>query len=209
MAKTKALIGFIKMKDDELMILGNTVINAMTGNVNFATPSPALEVVKTLLEDFSVKLAIARKRGSPEDTARKDESKEPLAEAMQQLAYYVNGIAKGHLSTLLSSGFPTSMPAVGSIVPAQVQGLKVSDGRQSGQVRLDFDSQGKSVRLYEYCYRTLETPDPEWSDRLTTTSSRGNIIAPLNVAQLYEFKVRAVNSKGPGDWSQTVSILVR
>ncbi|WP_312364902.1 fibronectin type III domain-containing protein [Sphingobacterium sp.] len=76
-------------------------------------------------------------------------------------------------------------------------------------MRLDFDSQGKSVRVYDYCYRTLDTPDSEWSDRLTTTSSRGNIIAPLNVAQLYEFKVRAVNSKGPGDWSQTVSILVR
>lgn len=209
MAKTKALIGFVKMKDDELMILGNTVINAMTGNSNFTTPSPALDDIKTLLEDFSVKLAIARKRGSPEDTARKDESKEPLAEALQQLAYYVNSVAKGHLSTLLSSGFPTSAPAVGSIIPAQVQGVKVSDGRQSGQLRLDFESQGRAAKLYEYCYRKVETPEAVWSDRLTTTSSRGNIIAPLEVAQLYEFKVRAVNSKGAGDWSQTATILVR
>ena len=206
--KTKALIGFARMKDDELMVLTRTVINAMTGNAKFPTPVPSLSDIGELLDDFTDKLTAARKRGSAEDTALKDESKVPLAEALQQLGYYVNGISKGHLSTVLSSGFPTAIPATGSIVPLKVEGVRVSDGRQSGQVRLDFTNQNKA-RLYEYSYRKVMVPEVEWSDRLTTTSSRANIIAPLETGYMYEFRVRAVNSKGAGDWSQTANLLVR
>ncbi|WP_293928005.1 hypothetical protein [Sphingobacterium sp. UBA6320] len=196
--KTKALIGFRRMKDDELMVLTRTVIGAMTGNAKFLVPFPALDDVAELLDDFTTKLTAARKRGSPEDTALKDESKVPLAEALQQLGYYVNGIAKGHLSTLLSSGFPTAAPATGSIVPAMVEEVRISDGRQSGQVRLDFTNQIR-MRLYEYTFRKLMVPEAEWSDRLTTTSSKGNIIVPLEMGLFYEFKVRALNNKGAGD----------
>ncbi|ULT28201.1 hypothetical protein KUH03_17370 [Sphingobacterium sp. E70] len=108
--KMKALIGFGKMKDDELVISCNTIIGAMTGNAKYPAPTPALTDIQTLLDDFTAKLAIARKRGSPEDTALKDESRSPLIVVMQQLGYYVNSVAQGHLSTLLSSGFPPIAP---------------------------------------------------------------------------------------------------
>lgn len=204
----RALIGFSVMKDDELMVAATTIVAAMTDNVLFENPSPELEKVQIDMDDFSVKLAQARKRGSPEDTALKDESKAVLAVTLKRLGYYVNSVANGHLPTVLSSGFPTNAPTMRHEVPLPVEGLKLTDGRQSGQVRLDFQSQ-KNVLLYEYCYRKIEVPEQEWSDRFTTTSSRGNIIAPLEEAQRYEAKARAVNTKGAGDWSQVVSILVR
>ncbi|WP_270088432.1 hypothetical protein [Sphingobacterium sp. SYP-B4668] len=206
--KAKALIGFARMKDDELMVAATTIIGAMTTNPHFTTPTPALDDVQGLLDDFTAKLAAARKRGSPEDTAIKDESKEPLTLALQQLAYYVNSVAQGKLSVLLSSGFATTAPATASLVPLPVQGLKASDGRQSGQVRIDFLAQ-KRVLLYEYSYRKVTVPTQAWGERMVTTSSRGNIIAPLEVGEWYEFRVRAVNTQGPGDWSQMATILVR
>lgn len=206
--KTKARIGFGRMKDDVLLVTANTIIGAMTGNPLFANPSPALEDVEVLLDDFSSKLAIARKRGSPEDTALKEDSKKLLAEILQRLGYYVNSTAAGHLATVLSSGFPTNAPSSVTLVPLVVEGVKLSDGRQSGQVRLDFGKQVK-VLMYEYCYRKVQEPELEWSDRLMTTSTRGNIIAPLEVGQWCEVKVRGVNNKGAGDWSQSIRILVR
>lgn len=206
--KMKALIGFTKLKDDELLLLGSTILHAMTDNAHFPTPTPALDDVQVLLTDFTDKLAAARKRGSPEDTAIKEESRGPLILALQKLGYYVNSVAEGHLSTLLSSGFPTNATSTGGLVPLMVENVKLSDGRQSGQMRLDFSSQ-KKVLLYEYCYRKVETPEGEWSDRLTTSSSRMNIIAPLEVGYWYEVRVRAINSKGTGDWSKTVNMLVR
>lgn len=202
----KALIGFTRMKDDELMVTATTIIGAMTDNVHFEEPTPALESVQELLDDFSAKLSAARRRGSPEETALKNESRLPLEAALRQLVYYVNGVAEGHLSTLLSSGFPTNS-ANGSVqVPLKVDGLKLSDGRQSGQVRLDFDKQ-RNVLMYEYQYRLQG--EGEWSERLVTSSSRANIIAPLTVAERHEMRVRAVNTQGTGDWSDSASILVR
>ncbi len=206
--KAKALISFSRMKDDKLVVAANTIIGAMTNNPNYPQPSPDLADIQLLLDDFTAKLAASRKRGSPEDTALKRESKEPLAEALQQLAYYVNSVAKGHLSTLLSSGFPTNSQGGSELVPLPVESVRLSDGRQSGQVRLDFGRQ-KGIRVYEYRCRKAGNPEEAWSDRLSTTSSRGNIIAPLETGQQYEVQVRAVNTQGPGDWSQTASILVR
>lgn len=207
-AKMKALIGFSKMKDDELLVIGTTVINAMRGNSNFPSPVPDLDDVQDLLDDFTGKLAIARKRGSPEDTAIKDETRVDLQRILQKLGYYVNSVADGKLSTLLSSGFPTNATAVAGMVPVMVEYVRLTDGRQSGQMRLDFASQ-KKVLLYEYCYRKVGTPEEAWSDRFTTSSSQMNIIAPLEVGQQYEVRVRAVNSKGAGDWSNVVRLLVR
>lgn len=204
----KALIGFGDMKDDQLSTAATTIIAAMTGNTNFPTPTPPLTDVQALLDDYSAKLAIARKRGSPEDTAIKDESIVPLVAALQRLGYYVNSVANGQLSILLSSGFATNSPSTPTVTPGVVDNVRLSDALQSGQARLDFAKQAK-VRVYEYCYRKVQVPEASWSDRLTTTSSRGNIIAPLEVGQYYEARVRAVNSKGAGDWSQTAVLLVR
>src|SRR5690606_9653972 len=130
--KFKALVGFTRMKDDELMVTAATIIGAMTDNVHFEQPTPTLESVQQLVDDFSTKLTAARRRGSPVETALKNESRLPLEAALRQLAYYVNGVAEGHLSTLLSSGFPTN-GANGSVQsPLKVEGVKLSDGRQSG-----------------------------------------------------------------------------
>lgn len=206
--KAKALIGFSRMKDDELMVTANTIVGAMTDNTHFPAPVPALEEIQAVLDDFTVKLASARKRGSPEDTAIKDEAKTVLANELQRLAYHVNAVAEGRLSVLLSSGFPTNSAATTAMVPLPVQNVRASDGRQSGQIRLDFASQ-RGIRVYEYRYRRVSVPEEPWSDRLTTTSTRGNVIAPLEFGVMYEFQVRAVNTQGPGDWSQTAAIMVR
>ncbi len=204
----RALIGFGSMLDDQLLTAATTIIAAMTGNTNFPTPTPALADIQDLLDDFSAKLAAARKRGSPEDTAIKDESIPALVSALQKLGYYVNSIADGQLSVLLSSGFPTNAPTTASQVPFIVQDVRLSDTNQSGQARLNFAKQA-NVRVYEYCYRKVSIPEEPWSDRMTTTSSRNNTIAPLDPGHYYEVRVRAVNSKGVGDWSNTAKLLVR
>ncbi|AIM38991.1 hypothetical protein KO02_21565 [Sphingobacterium sp. ML3W] len=206
--KMKALIGFAKMKDDELVIVTKTIIGAMSSNVKYPNPTPDLPDLETILDEFILKLAVARKRGSPEDTAVKNESREPLIVALQQLGYYVNGVAQGHLSTLLSSGFPTNSAVFANQVPLKVDNVRLSDGRQSRQVKLEFVAQ-KIATIYEYRYRIRDDFENLWGDRYTTTSSRGNIIAPLEVGKFYEVQVRAVNTQGTGDWSDAASILVR
>jgi len=165
--------------------------------------------VGLLLDDFSTKLTISRKRGSPEDTALKNESRLPVEAALQRLAFYVNSTAQGQLSVVLSSGFPTNSPTSGILMPTTITGVRLRDGMQKGQVRLDFDAQIGS-RIYEFCYRQVNNEEEQpWSDRLMTTSSKGNILAPLPIAKEIEVIVRAVNTKGVGDWSDSAKIMVR
>lgn len=203
----RALNGFKSMKDDELVILVQTILQAMDSNAHFASPSPALADVQLQLDDFSIKLAAVRKRGAPEDTALKNESRSLLVDSMAKLSYYVNLTANGVLSVLLSSGFPTNPPPVSAQAPTKVQGVKLLDTNQSGQVRLQFQMQ-KKVRIYEYRYS--QATDPEnWSDRSSTTDSRLTVIAPLEPGVRYFFQVRAVNQHGAGDWSDSASIIVR
>lgn len=206
--KPRALVGFGEMKDNEILVAANTILAAMTDNPNFPNPIPSLEEVQNQTDDYSNKLAAASKRGSPEDNALKKEGKEDLAEILQQLGHYVNSVAKGHLSKVLSSGFPTNSPDAPPQPPNVVDGLKLEDGRQSGQVRLSFNKQ-RNIRIYEYQYRRIDVPEEDWSERFTTTSSRGNVIAPVMPGVHYEARVRAINTYGIGDWSQIVRTMAR
>lgn len=206
--KQKALISFSQMKDEKFLVTSQTILAAMSNNPHYTEPSPSPAVIIPLVDDFSALLSAARKRGAPEDTALKNESRLLLEEELKLLGYYVNTVAKGQLSVLLSSGFPISTKPAPNMVPLAVEMVRLKDGRQSGQVQLDFINQ-KHALLYEYRFRTKSEEQSEWSDRYSTTSSRLNIIAPLEIGTFCEVQVRAVNSQGPGDWSQTVTILVR
>jgi len=206
----QALGGFKNTKDDELLVRGETVVMAMKGNIHFPDPRPTIEETQLLLADFREKLAIARRRGSPQDTAAKNAGKQALILALQQIAFYVSKVAAGDLQMLLSSGFELSSYPKSGDVPDKVRGVRLKDGKQSGQMRLDFEQQHK-VLLYEYRYSVEGAPidNRKWTDPLITTSSKANILAPLTPFVRYYVQVRAVNGFGKSEWSEPVSHVVR
>lgn len=208
--KPKALSGFKNIKDDEFSTLAKTVLEAMMDNVFFDEPTPELKVLDDAIKDYVEKLAMARRKGNPFDTAIKNESKEKLVVIMTELAFYVNRVSDGNLPVLLSSGFQVSSHFKTIFEPAVVEGVKLMDGRQSGQIRLDFANQS-NVRIYEYRYAPDKegNDDFDWSIVYKTTSSRGNVLSPLTPGHRYYVQVRAVNTKGVGEWSEPVSMMAR
>jgi hypothetical protein len=206
-----ALGGFTHTRDTELLGKSSTVLLAMEGNAFFPNPTPALEDVQALFDDFQAKLAVARKKGNPEDTAAKNDSRQRLAIDLRQLAMYVTKTAGGNLQALLSSGFELSDAPRDMTLPEVVRNVQLKDGRQSGQVRLDFDKQPEAL-LYEYRYTQAAFTFDEmvWVDPpLITTSSRNNILAPLVPLTRYYVQVRAVNGLGKSEWSEPVSYIGR
>jgi len=182
----------------------------MNGNAHFPSPVPDLDEVRDALEDYSLKLAAARKRGGPEQTALKDKSRLVLEELLKRLAFYVSTTAAGDLSVLLSSGFrPTGLP-VGGLPPSAVTRVILRDGRQVGQLSLSFDPV-KHALFYQYRYGLREEgeAEPAWGEELMTTSSRGNVIAPVQEGRRYYAQVRAVNGYGQSPWSDPVSMMAR
>lgn len=203
--KQQALSGFKKMRDDRVATVATTIIWAMRKNINFPDPNPPLEELQTALDDYTTKLSVANKRGNPEETALKNESKAALALVLKRLSVYVNTMAGDTLSVLLSSGFPVSDYPTAGQPPFTVEGIKLLDGRQSGQIQLVFTRQ-KGVLLYEYQYAAEkdEADGYVWGTSYRTTSTRDNTIIVTPFIRYYA-RVRAVNGHGESEWSEAVS----
>ncbi|HWV71475.1 MAG TPA: fibronectin type III domain-containing protein [Pseudosphingobacterium sp.] len=201
--------GFSKISDDALATLGVTVITAMTDNPHFETPVPALADVQLIVNDFRDKLANTRK-GSPLNTSEKNHSRQLLEGELKKLAFYVNTVANGALHVVLSSGFPVKQLRTSLDIPLFPERLRLLDTSQSGQLRFDFNA-AKNAWEYEYTYTTLVDDNgiPQWGDILTTTSSRNNIIAPLEAGSICRVRVRSRNGKGVSDWSEPISRMAR
>src|SRR5690606_40290184 len=96
---------------------------------NFETPEPSLETVTEVLNDYEQKLSMAKRRGSPEDTAAKNQARKATEQMLKRLAFYVTQMADGDLPKLLSSGFAVSSLPHKDDVPLTVKGITAVDGR--------------------------------------------------------------------------------
>ncbi len=196
------LVGFSGVKDDALATKANTVLQAMDGHPLFPTPVPALATVQAAYEDYALKLAEARRRGSPRETTLKNQSKAVLIGLLKKLGAYVADVADGDLAVIQASGFDASAGQGAGTVPGQPLGVRLLNGRLASTLQLTF-FQVPGARLYEYRYAQVPVggAGPDWSDRIVTSNSRITIIAGLQRVTEYMVQVRAVNNYGPGDWS--------
>ncbi|SEM77358.1 hypothetical protein SAMN05216436_107141 [bacterium A37T11] len=209
MRQNKVLTNYDRLNDHELSTLAGGVVLALTGNPNFPTPTPTLADFTALVDDYRVKLDVANRKGSTLDFSLKKEAKEALQIAMRKLSININLTADGNAPMLYSSGFPLGAQPQATQSPDRVLRVLVSDGRQSGQMRLDFEPV-KKAREYEYQAGTKPEGSEEivWGNILNTTTTRANVI-PVTPDEIYYVRVRARNGKGIGDWSEVVSLRAR
>lgn len=59
----KLNLGFGKYSDSNLLVAGQAILVAMTGNTHFPTPSPTLATVTTAINDYSAALSAAKEGG--------------------------------------------------------------------------------------------------------------------------------------------------
>lgn len=210
--KTKQRVntGFSRYSDEDIAVLAETIVAAMTGNENFVEPTPSLQVIEDLTESFSEKLIEARQRRSPIETAIKNKARVQLEKNLTVLATYVNKVANYDLAILLGSGFPLSRYKARVLPPEQVRNLKVKDGVKNRQMILEFDKIPRA-RMYEYRYSKEKDEAGEiiWLPIQFTSSSRNNLIEDVTPGAKYYFSVRAINTRGVGDWSEPVSWYAR
>lgn len=203
--------GFRRLTDENLLVLSETVLGALAENHYFPEPNPPLSEIQPAIEEYTEKLAIARRRGSPQDTAEKNESRLIVEKHLRELAFYVNTIARGNLAVMLSSGFEISRYRRSVLPPEKIKNIRMTDGANSGQIRLSFDAQPR-VRLYEYRYTADKDLNGKevWNNKVIRTStSRNNLIDSLMPGRYYYVSVRAINSRGIGDWSEIATWMAR
>src|SRR2546430_7608479 len=100
--KAKVNIGFSRTPDSELDERAKGIIEKLTGNGDFPTPSPTLATVQTALDDYSKALGMQRGQARTDTTRVRRATLEDL---LQKLGTYVNTTADGDESKLINSGF--------------------------------------------------------------------------------------------------------
>jgi hypothetical protein len=189
----RSLNGFESMSDPVLANTASQIKTRIEGNVNFATPVPALSVLQAAIDAFEAELELGK--SSTYGSALKNEKRNDLIDVLHSLGRYVDFTADGDAVIILSAGYSVTKPAAPKPPIQAVTNLQLKDGANTGEVALSFN---RAVNAVGYLYQF--TPDPAmaantWQNQPGTTSK--STITNLQSGVAYWFRVVAlgVNSQ--------------
>lgn len=213
MRKERVRINYGNLSDYQLATLAGRVLKAMkdaeTAN-HFNEPRPTIDELEELVNDYITKHEIASNGGSVLEVSQKDESRALVLDALRTLGGYVNEVARDRMSLLLSTGLKLASQPEEKGLPGVVSQIKLSDGPLSGHIKMSFKAIKEAVYYeIEIGDRLDESNEVNWKQSVETTSSRNNYITDLNPGTKYYIRVRARSRRGWGDWSETVTWMVR
>ena len=203
---TKPSIGFVT-RDTDAVLLKNTetIVTSMTNNADYPTPAPALTVVTTAANAFSVALAEAAD-GGKEKTAIKNAKRAELVSLLRQLANYVAVACGDDMAKLLGSGFPVQKPTrtpVG-VLPAPHTPV-ASQGPLSGQLHA---SSQPLNGAYSYNWRLALASAPTVYVQTAQTTGARMTFSGLTPGQVYAVSLNAVGAAGASNWSNAAELRV-
>jgi hypothetical protein len=178
------------------------VIAKLTNNPDFTSPDIPLETAKAALDAFQSSILDA-KDGGHTATSTMYDHEATIDEIFHSLAAYVNRIAAGDETLILSSGFHLSHQPV--ITPKPV--LAVNDGDKSGTVKLVAKAVDKAgAYVWQYAKDAVPETDSGWTSGGVTTRATTELTG-LAVASHYYFRVSAVTPDKTMDFCAPVANL--
>ena len=187
---------------DETVALANTIITAMTGNANFATPNPTLASVTTLKTAAATKIAAYNTALAAAATALsdRDTAVAALGAALTQLAAYVENITAGDPVKIESAGMAVrNTPAPIGPMP-QVQSLAAMASEFDGALDLSW-APVRGAITYEVHTSVDPVTPTSWTFKDTSVKTSTTLNSFTSGSKMW-LRVRAVgadNNKGP--WS--------
>jgi hypothetical protein len=178
-----------------------SILDAMTGNSSFPTPTPPIATVQADLNAFNASEAAALTRAKGAADTRNAKLL-VLHEDLRHLVDYVQGVANASpadaAAIIQSAGMGVRK------VTLRTKGeLAVQQGAVSGAVKLTAKAVAARA-CYEWQY---STDQKTWTEVPPTLKAKADI-SGLTAATAYFFRFRGITKTGTGDWSQVVSLLV-
>ncbi|MEN5233615.1 hypothetical protein [Sphingobacterium faecium] len=210
MRKKKVILDYSGINDHEFNTMVGKVLDCLDGHLVLTDLPIPLADLKTQADDFKTKWQKASRGGSILEIEEKNDSKKLLVLSLRSVAFYVNTIADGSRSILLSSGLILELDRRAAEVPGLVLGVELVDGKQRNQLQVRFNPLREAI-LYEYQVTSeLDQFDqPVWEETLQTSSSYGNVFSPVKPGFTYYLRMRARNRRGIGDWCNPVNLTAR
>ena len=199
MAKVKFSLSGVP--DGDAVQTCNSFKTALTGNANFPSPPVTLAAFGTLIATAQTKLTASDTawQVSMQATTDKDNAIGDMAAAANQLAAYVDLMANGDESKILSAGLSVRAARQPQSVPDQVQNLAVTAGDNSGELDVQWDPPG-NAKSYEVQTSADPFSDATWKTAEMVTNSKVALLGLTSGAKIW-MRVRGINSAGKGAWS--------
>ena len=204
MKKSKVTVDFIKYSPVNKASHYHTVIDHMSNNQLFPTPDVSMLDAQKVVDALDKAILAAADGGHLAISAMNDAA--AAADAVFRiLAAYVERIALGDETTILSSGFHFSKQPVF----ANKETLVAKDGSHSGSVLLDTIRVDRGVTYVWQMYKgKLPDNDSDWVQIGITTQTSFEI-SNLEIATKYYFRVAAVTPDGIQDFCAPVMKVVQ
>lgn len=174
----------MRMKEADLAILAEVVLEKMDGNDRFPEPLPPLSALADALAAYRQALTAGHFGGKP-NTVSKDQIRGKLEKTLDRLAIYVEQVADGNPEFIMDAGFLPAKSKGPTIPSIKATGLIVEHGPVgSGLIKLRVDPY-KAARMYRFQYRELGTD--AWTEHIVSKSYIE--LSDLKKFQNYEFRV--------------------
>jgi hypothetical protein len=205
--RTRAVFGVAKKDIPKIILLAVAIYEKMTANaVLFPTPNPSLVILDTQTKDLTKaqQATLTRARGT---ASARDTKRDALWTTLELLCKYVQSLcdaaAEQAVFLIEASGFK-----VASSGRRQKEILAAKLGVEAGTVLLVANARAlnksKRQKTYHWQY-TINGKD--WINATSTPLARTTLTG-LPALTSVGFRVAVADSKGTGEWSQTVCILV-
>jgi hypothetical protein len=180
---------------------GKSLVAAITGNPNFATPDPSLSSMTATINSLEIAMQTAE---ASRDKSRMDT--ELLAQAeveadvmFTSLGSYVDTIAKGNAAVVLSAGMEVRATASPLGPMPQPQGLAATEGDMQCSIDLSWD-RVKGAKSY-IVQMTQDVNNAASWVTLDVAPKSSYCVKDLASGQRYWFRVAAVGTEGAGPWT--------
>ena len=177
------------------------IVQSMTGNANFPTPSPALNTVSGHIDDLenAQLAALTRAQGTVE---ARNVALAVVAEDLRDLTFYVQTIADASPASseaiIESAGL-----AVKRISPRTTTDFEAKNSTISGNVILKARAGGQRTS-HDW---QISINGSQWTSLPGTIQAKTTVTALTPGSRQY-FRHRLVTKDGPQAWSQPVSLVI-
>jgi hypothetical protein len=198
---SKIKTGLSKLNAVQLVSKAEEIVEAMTDNPNFATPSPALADI--IVKGLQLKSAINKSRWRDQRfiTARNELTVE-LKSMLMLLSDYVSNTSEGSAEKILSSGFEIAKQAEPLPPLVQPSGLMTVLTKHEGRILLDWISvTGALNYLVDMTTVDPAAAEPDWKVAGYTSKSRFQV-DNLPSGVKYWFRVRALGTRDQSAYSE-------
>jgi hypothetical protein len=193
-------------KDPEFISYAEGVVTCWTGNTLVPTPPVTVVAVAALLATLVVAQAAALKKGAGTATTR-NTARNKVEVALRQWETYAEGL----LAEMAPADAAAALVTLGfhqkKVGTHPKQDFSVESGGPSGSAEIDLKAVARHGTV-QYCHQYMLAGTTIWVDWPPTLDTKVTIPG-LPVGMVVSFRWRTLIKGTYGNWSQTLTLLIR